>query len=115
SGAPHPPPAPGRADLPQLSTSVRAGKQGSFTAAARGLGLTQAAVSQRIAVLEKELRVSLFDRGTGRISLTEAGGRLYQYARRILDLHGQAPALRNRDLGRGAGRPKGRRGPLARW
>src|SRR5262249_21281954 len=90
SGAPHPPPAPGRADLPQLSTSVRAGKQGSFTAAARGLGLTQAAVSQRIAVLEKKLRVSLFDRGTGRISLTEAGRRLYQYARRILDLHGQA-------------------------
>src|SRR5262249_52203760 len=55
-----------------------------------GLGLTQAAVSQRIAALEKELRVALFDRGTGRISLTEAGRRLYQYARRILDLHGQA-------------------------
>jgi DNA-binding transcriptional LysR family regulator len=52
-------------------------------------------VSQRIAVLEKELRVSLFDRRAGRISLTEAGQRLYGYARKILDLHEQA----RKDLG----------------
>jgi LysR family transcriptional regulator, low CO2-responsive transcriptional regulator len=52
--------------------------------------ITQAAVSQRIAVLEKALRVSLFNRRAGRISLTEAGQRLYRYARQILDLHGQA-------------------------
>jgi len=80
----------GLAELPHLSTFVRAAEQGSFTAAASQLGITQAAVSQRIAVLEKELRVSLFDRGAGRIALTESGQRLYEYARQILGLHEQA-------------------------
>jgi LysR family transcriptional regulator, low CO2-responsive transcriptional regulator len=78
------------AELPHLSTFVRAAEQGSFTAAALQLGITQAAVSQRIAMLEKELRVSLFNRQSGRIALTEAGQRAYEYARQILDLHRQA-------------------------
>jgi len=82
--------ASGLAELPHLSTFVRAAEQGSFTAAAAALGITQAAVSQRIAILEKELRVSLFDRRAGRIALTEAGQGLYEYARKILDLHEQA-------------------------
>jgi DNA-binding transcriptional LysR family regulator len=83
-------PTSGLAELPHLSTFVRAAEQGSFTATAADLGITQAAVSQRIAMLEKELRVSLFARRAGRISLTEAGQRLYVYARQILDLHEQA-------------------------
>ena len=87
--------ASGLAELPHLSTFARAAEQGSFTAAAADLGITQAAVSQRIAVLEGELRVSLFDRRAGRIALTEAGRRLYPFARRILDLHEEA----RRDLG----------------
>ena len=78
------------AELPHLATFAAVAERGSFTAAAADLGVTQAAVSQRIAVLEKELHVSLFDRRAGRISLTDAGQRLYQYARQILDLHGQA-------------------------
>ncbi|MGC8644414.1 MAG: selenium metabolism-associated LysR family transcriptional regulator [Isosphaeraceae bacterium] len=80
----------GREELPHLSTFVRVAEQGSFTAAAAALGITQAAVSQRIAVLEKELRLALFDRQTGKIALTAAGERFYDYARRILDLHQQA-------------------------
>src|SRR5579864_5633654 len=80
----------GPGELPHLSTFVRAAEQGGFTAAAAELGISQAAVSQRIARLEKELRVSLFDRRAGRNSLTEAGQRLYKYARRILDLHERA-------------------------
>jgi LysR family transcriptional regulator, low CO2-responsive transcriptional regulator len=78
------------AELPHLSTFVRAAEHGSFTAAASQLGISQAAVSQRIAMLEKELRVSLFNRRSGRIALTEAGQRAYEYARQILDLHRQA-------------------------
>ncbi len=77
-------------ELPHLSTFMRAAEQASFTAAASQLSITQAAVSQRIAVLEKELRLSLFNRQAGRIALTEAGQRLYEYARQILDLHEQA-------------------------
>jgi DNA-binding transcriptional LysR family regulator len=77
-------------ELPHLGTFVKAAELGSFTATATELGMTQAAVSQRIAVLEKELSVSLFDRRSGRIGLTPTGRRLYEYARRILDLHQEA-------------------------
>jgi DNA-binding transcriptional LysR family regulator len=74
-------------ELPHLSTFARVAEQGSFTSAAVALGITQAAVSQRIAMLEGELRVSLFNRRAGKIALTEAGQQLYQVARQILDLH----------------------------
>jgi len=84
------PPASGLRELPHLATFATVAERGSFTATAADLGITQAAVSQRIAVLENELHVSLFNRRAGRISLTEAGQRLYPYARKILDLHGQA-------------------------
>jgi DNA-binding transcriptional LysR family regulator len=77
-------------ELPHLSTFVKAAEHGSFTAAASDLGITQAAVSQRIAALEGELRSSLFDRRAGRVALTEAGERLYEVARRILALHAEA-------------------------
>jgi DNA-binding transcriptional LysR family regulator len=83
-------PPRGIAELPYLSTFVRSAEQGSFTAAAAELGITQAAVSQRMALLEKELRVLLFNRRAGRITLTEPGQRLYGYARKILDLSEQA-------------------------
>jgi LysR family transcriptional regulator, low CO2-responsive transcriptional regulator len=80
----------GPRELPYLATFARAAERGSFTDAANDLGVTQAAVSQRIASLEKELRVSLFIRQAGRIALTEAGERLYGLARRILELHEEA-------------------------
>src|SRR5438270_3209814 len=80
----------GPGELPHLTTFVRAAEQGSFTAAAADLGVSQAAVSQRMARLEQQLRVSLFDRRAGKIALTEAGQRLYEYSRRILDLHEEA-------------------------
>jgi DNA-binding transcriptional LysR family regulator len=85
-----PPPSPGPGELPHLATFARAAERGSFTDAAADLGVTQAAVSQRIAALERELRVSLFNRRAGRITLTGAGGRLYELARRILALHEEA-------------------------
>src|SRR5439155_25241889 len=81
---------PGPRELPHLTTFARAAERGSFTDAAADLGVTQASVSQRIAALERELRVSLFNRRAGRIALTEAGERLYELARKILDLHEEA-------------------------
>ena len=78
--------------LPHLETFAEAAERGSFTAAARHLGLTQAAVSQRIHQLEAEVRTALFRRHAGGISLTAAGHRLHGYARRILDLSAQARA-----------------------
>ncbi len=85
-----PPLTPRPEELPHLATFVVAAEQGSFTTAAAALGITQAAVSQRISILERELRISLFNRRSGKIALTEAGQRLYAYARQILDLHQQA-------------------------
>jgi DNA-binding transcriptional LysR family regulator len=76
--------------LPHLETFATAAELSSFTAAARVLHLTQAAVSQRIAALESNLGVPLFRRQGGRVLLTEAGQRLHGYARRILDLHREA-------------------------
>jgi DNA-binding transcriptional LysR family regulator len=78
------------ARLPHLETFAEVAQAGSFTAAARALRLTQAAVSQRIAALEQALDVALFHRRGGRVLLTEAGHRLYAYAQRILALHAEA-------------------------
>jgi DNA-binding transcriptional LysR family regulator len=76
--------------LPYLDTFVEAAERSSFTAAARFLGLTQAAVSQRLHALEQALGAALFDRRGGRVLLTDAGRRLHDYARRILELHREA-------------------------
>src|SRR5262245_61679973 len=78
--------------LPHLETFARAAELSSFTAAARALGLTQAAISQRIQSLESALNVSLFRRQGGRVLFTEAGRRLHAYALRILELHREARA-----------------------
>jgi LysR family transcriptional regulator, low CO2-responsive transcriptional regulator len=76
--------------LPHLDTFAEAAERTSFTAAARVLGLTQAAVSQRIQALERDIGLSLFRRLGGRVELTDAGRRLHEYARRILNLHREA-------------------------
>src|SRR5258708_26470936 len=76
--------------LPHLETFARAAELSSFTAAARELGMTQAAVSQRIQMLEQALGVPLFARQSGHVLLTDAGRRLYEFAMRILELHREA-------------------------
>lgn len=78
--------------LPHLETFALAAERGSFTAAARDLGVTQAAVSQRVHQLEVVLKTPLFRRVGGRVSLTDAGRRLHEYARRIADLTAEARA-----------------------
>jgi DNA-binding transcriptional LysR family regulator len=74
-------------ELPHLRTFSKAAELCSFTAAAKALALTQAAVSQRIQGLEKTLGVPLFQRRGGRVLLTEAGQRLHDFAERIHALH----------------------------
>ena len=77
-------------ELPNLDTFAEAAERGSFTAAARKLGISQAAVSQRIQQLETVLHTPLFRRESGRVVLTAAGKTLHEYARRILDLTNEA-------------------------
>ena len=49
-------------ELPHLATFAKAAELASFSSAASSLGMTQPAVSQRIAALERTLAVSLFVR-----------------------------------------------------
>ena len=51
-------------------------QQGSYTAAATRLGVSKAAMSQRIAELERSAKVTLDQRTTRSLRLTEAGQRL---------------------------------------
>jgi DNA-binding transcriptional LysR family regulator len=61
--------------LANLESFVRSAECGSFSAAARRLGLTPAAISRNVAKLETNLGVRLFQRSTRRLTLTEAGER----------------------------------------
>ena len=56
-------------------------QQGSYTAAAARLGVSKAAMSQRIAELERAARVTLVQRTTRSLRLTEAGQRLVDETR----------------------------------
>ena len=59
-------------------------RERSFTVAARKLGLTQPAVSQCIADLEKRTGSVLFDRHRGAVTLTPRGETFKLFADRIL-------------------------------
>src|SRR6185369_2351763 len=61
--------------LANLESFVRSAESGSFSAAARRLALTPAAVSRNVAMLERNLGVRLFQRTTRKLTLTEVGER----------------------------------------
>jgi DNA-binding transcriptional LysR family regulator len=61
--------------LSNLESFVCSAESGSFSAAARRLGLTPAAISRNVAQLERNLGVRLFQRNTHGLTLTEAGER----------------------------------------
>jgi DNA-binding transcriptional LysR family regulator len=71
-------------NLYQLTTFVTVISEGSMTAAADKLFLTQPAVSQQIRNLEEELGVELLVRGVRQIKATPQGEILYEHARKIL-------------------------------
>lgn len=57
----------------------------SFAATARELGLSNAVVSKRIAILETAMAATLLHRTTRSVALTEQGETVLQWAQRILD------------------------------
>lgn len=77
-------------NLQQLSTFCTVLSEGSMTAAAEKLFLTQPAVSQQIRNLEEDMGVELLVRGTRQVKATLQGQILYDYAKRILNLTQQA-------------------------
>lgn len=70
--------------LSAMKTFVRVAELGTLSAAARELGLTQPAVSQQIAALERHLGISLFHRSTRQLVVTEGGETYYRRALAIL-------------------------------
>lgn len=89
--------------LDQLHIIRAIAQHGSFRKAADSLYISQPAVSLQIQNLEKQLGVTLFDRGGRKVQLTEAGQILVNYGNRILGLCLEAGrALRDlQDLKRG--------------
>jgi LysR family transcriptional regulator, nitrogen assimilation regulatory protein len=78
-------------EFKQLSNFCKVAELGSLTAAARVLGVTQAALSRQLAILESELGVELFRR-TGRgLVPTPSGARLLEHAQLILQQVAQVP------------------------
>ena len=72
-------------DIYALQAFIAVSKQGSFSLAADSLYLTQPAVSKRIAGLEQELGIRLFDRIGRQVMLTEAGNTLLPKAQNLLN------------------------------
>lgn len=71
-------------DTRQLRAFVTLAHRGSFTVAARELGLSQSAVSHSMKALESDLGCRLFDRLSKKVLLTQAGEQLLAHADRIL-------------------------------
>ncbi|WP_413724024.1 LysR substrate-binding domain-containing protein [Sodalis sp. RH16] len=71
--------------LRQLRVFVAIARHGSFSRAGETIGLSQSAVSHSIKELEKEVGVTLLDRTTREVVLTEAGQRLVSRLERALD------------------------------
>jgi len=61
----------------------------SFTKAAEELHMTQPAVTFQVRQLEEQFNTRLFDRTHNRISLTEAGKRVYDCADRIFEVYAE--------------------------
>src|SRR4051794_40654890 len=57
----------------------------NFTRAAEMLYVSQPALSKQIRALERQLRVTLFDRGGGGVRLSRAGAELVPYAERMAE------------------------------
>ena len=68
-----------------MTTFVEVARSGSFSAAARKLGLSTTAVSRHVAELEQELGVTLLRRTTRNVSPTETGASYLPRAAAILD------------------------------
>jgi len=69
-------------DLNDIVVFARVVEAGSFTAAARLLGMPKTTVSRRIAALEREVGVRLVQRTTRSLNMTDAG-RLYYESRAV--------------------------------
>src|SRR5882757_1723438 len=74
----------GKMDSDALNTFLMVHRRGGISNAAKALHRSQPAISRRIALLEQELGVPLFDRVAGRTMLSDAGRVMVPYAERAV-------------------------------
>jgi len=79
-------------EIRQLKAFLAIAEAKTFTAGARRVNVTQAAISMQIRQLEDEVGLQLFTRTPRRVILTEAGEYLLDRARKILREHDSALA-----------------------
>jgi DNA-binding transcriptional LysR family regulator len=79
-------------EIRQLKAFLAIAEAKTFTAGARRVNVTQAAISMQIRQLEDEVGLPLFTRTPRRVILTEAGEHLLDRARKILREHDAAVA-----------------------
>lgn len=72
-------------DLEACRVFARVVDEGSFSAAARALGMSLPGVSKQVARLDLQLEARLLHRTTRRLSLTEAGDVFHERCLRLLD------------------------------
>ncbi len=80
-------------DLNHAVTFIRVVESGGFSSAATTLGLPPSSVSRSVAKLELSLGITLLERTTRKVSLTEAGRAYYERAREALAGLDEANAL----------------------
>ena len=71
--------------LHDMTLFVEVARTKNFSAAGRNLGVPVATLSRRIAAVEREFGVRLFDRTTRRVELTEAGARYFERCAHLAD------------------------------
>lgn len=79
--------------LPDMAVFVLVVERGSFSAAARQLGMTPSALSRQVARLESALGVRLLERTTRQLRLTEVGRATLERCRSMLDAADEAVQL----------------------
>jgi len=77
-------------ELTQIRAFYEIARSGSFSKGAEKLCITQPALSRQVESLEKSVGISLFNRHSRGVHLTEAGRRLFEYVEQMLRLADEA-------------------------
>lgn len=72
-------------DLNEIVVFTRVVQAGSFTAAAKSLGMPKSTVSRKVSDLEERLNARLLQRTTRKLSLTDAGRTYFEYGVRVVN------------------------------
>jgi len=88
----------------RLKVFLTAAEEGSFTRAAKVLGISQPSVSQNVSALEKGVGAQLLKRNRNEVTLTPAGRTFKVYAEKILYWYASAEAMAASEGFAGTGR-----------